>query len=105
MNGAFNGIPMITVSDDKESLDIWKRFHPDTIIFSKLSIENSSAKGNHNASKDELSVSKDSMNVDMLIDFFTLGSCLRILSTFRDSRFAIEAQNMRPHMKTILGNE
>jgi hypothetical protein len=105
MNGAFNGIPMITVSDDKESLDIWKRFHPDTIIFSQLSIENTSAKGNHNASKDEIGVSKDSMNVDMLIDFFTLGSCLRILSTFRDSRFAIEARAMGPHIKTILGNE
>jgi hypothetical protein len=105
MNGAFNGMPLITVSDDKESLEIWKRFFPDTIIFSKLSIENTSVKGNHNASKDELSVSKDTMNVDMLIDFFTLGSCQRILSTFRDSRFAVESRVMGPHIKTILGNE
>jgi hypothetical protein len=105
MNGAFNGMPLITVSDDKESLEIWKRFFPNTIIFSKLSIENTSVKGNHNASKDELSVSKDTMNVDMLIDFFTLGSCQRILSTFRDSRFAVESRVIGPHIKTILGNE
>jgi hypothetical protein len=105
MNGSLSGAPMITVSDDKESLNIWKRFYPDTIIFSKLSIENTSVKGNHNASKDEIGVSKDSMNVDMLIDFFTLASCQRILSTFRDSRFAVEARVMRPYVKTVLGNE
>jgi hypothetical protein len=105
MNGAFNNIPLITVSDDKYSLEVWKRFFPNTKIFSSISIENTSDKGNHNASKDEIGVSKDVMNVDMLVDFFTLASCQRVLSTFRDSRFAVEAQNMRPHIKTILGNE
>lgn len=105
MHGSFNGISMVTVSDDKESLEIWKRFYPDTKVFSSVSIENTSAKGNHNANKEDLKVTKHIMNVDMLVDFFTLASCSRILSTFRDSRFAKEAQRLAPHMKTILGNE
>ena len=105
MHGGFNGIPMITVSDDKESLIIWKRFFPDTTIFSSLSIENSSNKGNHHIKKEDLLVSKDEMNVDMLVDFFTLASCERVLSTFRDSRFAREADRLRPYLKQILRNE
>ena len=104
MNGGFSGIPMITVSDDKESLEIWKRFFPQTIIFSQLSLENTSNKGNHHIKKEDLKVSKDAMNVDMLIDFFTLASCERILSTFRDSRFAREAQRTSPYIKLILGS-
>jgi hypothetical protein len=105
MNGGFSGVPMITVSDDKESLEIWKRFFPQTVIFSQLSLENTSNKGNHHIKKEDLKVSKDAMNVDMLIDFFTLSSCQRILSTFRDSRFAREAQKTSPYIKMILGNE
>jgi len=105
MHGGFSGMPMITVSDDKESLVIWKRFYPDTVVFSSLSVENSSNKGNHNALKSDLTVSKDDLNVDMLVDFFTLSSCQRILTTFRDSRFAKEAQRLSPYAKMILGNE
>jgi len=105
MHGGFSGIPMVTVSDDKESLEIWKRFFPNTTIFSKLSLDNTSNKGNHHIKKEDLKVSKDEMNVDMLIDFFTLASCQRILSTFRDSRFAREAQKTSPYIKLILGNE
>ena len=93
------------VSDDKESLDIWKRFFPDTIVFSDLSLKNSSSLGNHNVSKDQLAVSKDEMNVDMLVDFFTLGSCNRILTTFKDSRFFQEASRLGPFIDTIFGNE
>ena len=105
MHGSFSGIPMITVSDDKESLEIWKRFYPNTVVFSSVSLENSSSKGNHNANKDEIKVSKDILNLDMLVDFFTLASCKRILSTFRDSRFAKEAQRLAPYTNRILGNE
>jgi hypothetical protein len=105
MNGGFSGMPMITVSDDKDSLTIWKRFFPDTTIFSQLSLENTSKKGNHLAKKEDLNISKDSMNVDMLVDFFTLASCQRILSTFRDSRYAQEARRLSPHINKILRNE
>jgi len=105
MNGGFSGMPMISVSDDKESLIIWKRFFPNTTIFSELSVENTSSKGNHLAKKEDLKISKDEMNVDMLLDFFTLSSCQRILSTFRDSRYAQEARRLGPFIKKILGNE
>lgn len=105
MNGGFSGMPTITVSDDKESLAIWKRFFPDTTIFSKISLEHTSNKGNHLAKKEDLTISKDEMNVDMLVDFFTLASCQRILTTFRDSRYAQEARRLSSHITTILGNE
>ena len=105
MNGGFSGMPMITVSDDNESLKIWKRFFPNTTIFSQLSLENTSSKGNHLAKKEDLKISKDDMNVDMLVDFFTLASCQRILSTFRDSRYAREALLLSPYTNTILRNE
>jgi hypothetical protein len=105
MYGGFSGMPMITVSDDKESLTIWKRFFPNTTIFSQVSLETTSNKGNHHLNKEELQISKDEMNVDMLIDFFTLASCQRVLTTFRDSRFARQAQRLAPHIKTILRNE
>lgn len=105
MYGGFSGMPMITVSDDKESLTIWKRFFPDTTIFSQVSLENTSNKGNHLAKREDLRISKDLLNVDMLVDFFTLASCQRVLSTFRDSRFARQAQRLAPHIKIILGNE
>lgn len=105
MHGSFSGQPMITVSDDKESLEIWKRFYPDTTIFSSVSLDNSTSKGIHNANKNEIKVLKDILNLDMLVDFFTLASCKRILSTFRDSRFAKEAERLSPYTNRILGNE
>ena len=105
MYGGFSGMPMITVSDDKESLTIWKRFFPNTTIFSQVSLATTSNKGNHHLNKEELQISKDEMNVDMLIDFFTLASCQRVLSTFRDSRFARQAERIARYIKIILRNE
>jgi hypothetical protein len=104
-HGAFSGQSMIAVGDDAYSIEIWKRYFPHTVVFSKLVLANTSAKGNHNASKEELSTSKDNMNVEMLIDFFTLASCSRIISTFKDSRFAAEARRLHPVVGRIIGNE
>lgn len=100
--GGLNGVKMIAVSDDKECLNVWKRFYPDTIVASELSLTTNSIKGNHNLSKDALTVSKDEMNVDMLVDFFTLASCSRIFSTFKTGRFFREAQRLSPHVNNIL---
>lgn len=96
------GQPMISVSDDKNSFEIWKRFYPQTVSLSELSMQESSQKGNHLTSKDLLVVSKDLLNVDMLIDFFSLSYCKQILTTYRDSRFASEARRLHPHVDTIL---
>ena len=102
-HGALNGPKMVVVSDDKENVEIWKRFFPQSILVSDLSLQQNSLAGNHNLSKDSLKVSKDEMNVDMLVDFFTLASCQPIFTTCRDSRFAQEARRLHPFVKTILG--
>jgi hypothetical protein len=102
LTGGLNGVKMIAVSDDKECLAVWKRFYPNTIVASELSISQNSLKGNHNLSKDSLSVSKYEMNVDMLTDFFTLASCSQIFSTFKTGRFFQEARRLSPHINKIL---
>jgi hypothetical protein len=105
MSGAFSGKPMIAVGDDKESIEIWKRFFPDTVVLSSLSLSTKSAKGNHNLKKEDIAVSKDEMNVDMLVDFFTLTLCGRVITTYKDSRFAHESNRLKPYARLILGNE
>lgn len=103
MNGGFSGKPMIAVSDDKDSFDIWKRFYPQCVLLSSASLEQSSSKGNHNTKAEDLKVSKDEMNVEMLVDFFTLASCERVMTTYKDSRFAWEARRLHPFVSTICG--
>jgi hypothetical protein len=101
-NGAFNSRPMIGVADDNVSLRIWKNFFPQTVILSELSLQNTNKGGNHNASKDQIKNSKDEMNVDMLVDFFTLALCESVLTTYKDSRFAQEARRLHPVIDRIL---
>lgn len=100
--GGFGGKPMISVSDDKSSEEIWKRFYPETKSLSDLSLKVSNQKGNHNINSSELGISKDLMNVDMLVDLFTLASCERVLTTYKDSRFAAVAIRLHPHIHRIL---
>ena len=70
---------------------------------SDLSLQQNSLAGNHNLSKESLKVSKDEMNVDMLVDFFTLASCDPIFTTCKDSRFAHEARRLHPFVNMIIG--
>jgi hypothetical protein len=104
MNGSYSGKSMIVVSDDAGSIEVWKRFYPMSIVFSKLSLKNSIAGGVHTAKADQLCSTKNDLNVEMLTDFFTLGLCERVMSTCKDSRFANEARRLHPNIKTILGN-
>jgi len=101
----FSSKPMIAVSDDPVSYEIWKRFYPQTILLSKISLQNSYAGGNHMAPKDKLAISKNDLNIDMLNDFISLASCEQILSTYKDSRFVNEARRLKPFIRTILRNE
>ena len=103
MEGALNGKPMIVVSDDKDSMQIWKNVFPQSVLLSELSLQQSSSKGNHNLSKDELKFTKDELNVDLLVDFFTLALTSRIVATNRDSRFSQEASRLHGVIRTILG--
>jgi hypothetical protein len=83
-------------------VEIWKRFFPQSIVLSELSLQNTSNKGNHNAPKEDLKSSKDEMNVDMLVDFFTLSLAETIQTTYKDSRFAQESRRLHPVVKRIL---
>lgn len=103
MGGALNGKPMIVVSDDKESMKIWKNFFPDSVLLSEVSLQQSSMKGNHNLSKEELKVTKDELNVDLLVDFFTLALVDQVIATNKDSRFSQEARRLHSYTNKILG--
>lgn len=104
VNGGMNKAHMVAVSDDKEHLDIWKRYFPNTYVVSQVGVQQSLTlgKGNHTLDKNSLTGTKDSANVDMLIDFFILASCQRIFTTIKDSRFTQEARRLHPFVNVIL---
>jgi hypothetical protein len=101
----FESRKMIAVGDDSYSIELWKRYYPDTTVFTSLAQTNTTNKGNHLASSSELKNSKYDLTVEFLTDFFTLCYCDHVLSTFKDSRFAREARRLHPHVKQILRNE
>ena len=102
--GGLNGPKMTVVSDDQENALIWKRYFPESFLASELSLQQSSLSGNHNLSKDKLHTSKHTLNIDMLVDFFTLASTSQIFTTCKDSRFTHEARRLHPFVRTILGH-
>ena len=93
----------IVVSDDNESIKIWKNLNRDSIILSSLSLQNSYKGALHEISSEKLQISKNDLNIDMLIDFFTLCSCEQVFTTYKDSRFAAESKRLHPHVNEILG--
>ena len=93
----------IVVSDDNESIKFWKNLNPDSIILSSLSLQNSHKGALHEISSEKLEISKNELNIDMLIDFFTLCSCEQVFTTYKDSRFAAESMRLHPHVNEILG--
>jgi hypothetical protein len=100
-NGLYSGSSVIGVSDDQEYIKLWKARFPSFPILTQVGNIGGTG-GVHNIPKDSLPVSKNSLNIDMLVDFFTLASCSNIFTTCNDSRFAKEAVCMRPHIATIL---
>ena len=100
-NGGLNQPHMVAVSDDAEQLEIWKRFYPGTYVVSQPKA--TSLKGTHNLEIGELGISKDTANVEALIDFFVLASCSRIFTTVKNSRFTAEAQRLHPFISMITG--
>lgn len=100
--GGMNVNNIVAVSDDKDQLDIWKRYYPNSYIVSEQSLKYSSMEGNHNIKSENLQVTKDEMNVDLLVDFFVLASCQRIFATQKGSRFFQEAQRLHPFVDRLL---
>jgi hypothetical protein len=97
--GLLNGAKMVVVSDDIEYTSMWgSRFQNDSVILS--SPFGNSKSGTHRTK--DIPVSKDEMNVNLLIDFFTLALCSDIFSSCQDSRFAHEARRIHPFMKNIV---
>jgi hypothetical protein len=99
--GMLNGTKFVAVSDDAEFVKLWKSRFSSFPVLTDESILGST-QGLHLKSASELTVSKDQSNVDLLVDFFTLASCINIISTFDDSRFAQEALRMHNGLSQVL---
>ena len=98
--GGMNKAHMVIVSDDKENTQILRNFYPNAYLVSSFS--SNSHKGIHNLSKEELTISKDQLNVEMLIDFFVLTKCEKIFTTVKDSRYAQEARRLHSVVDKML---
>jgi hypothetical protein len=98
--GLLNNTKCVAISDDPEYIGIWKSRYRDFPVLTEVG-NIGGVSGVHNISKDQLSVSKDTLNIDLLADFFTLASCRISISTAKDSRFAHEAKRISAHISQI----
>jgi hypothetical protein len=99
--GALSGQQFIALTDDEDFARMWKTNFNFPLL---TKIIPGSSVGNHQISPEKLNLSKNELNIDMLIDFFTLASCKDILSTSKDSRFAQEARRLSPLITDILSS-
>lgn len=97
--GILNGMQCVVVSDDPEYIRMWKSRFPEIPVLTERGNLGGRA-GVHNMT--EIPISKDDLNVDMLVDFFTLASCRQVISTSPDSRFTHEAIRLHPVIRQIL---
>lgn len=100
-NGILNGIKCIIVSDDEDYINMAKLRYSSFPILSN-NIKNLGKTGTHALTKENIEISKDEMNKNLLIDFFTLASCQKVFSTSLDSRFANEAIRTHHYTNKIL---
>lgn len=97
--GVLNGKKMIAVSDDPEYIKFWNTRFSDTPVLTERG-HLGGTQGAHLQST--IPLSKDELNVDMLVDFWTLAACKEIISTSPDSRFTHEARRLHPFVADIL---
>ena len=98
--GGMNKAHIVVVSDDKENAQIMKNFYSNAYMVSSFASD--SVNGTHMLTKEQLSISKDQLNVDMLVDFFVLSKCERVFTTVKDSRYAQEARRLHNVVHKIL---
>jgi hypothetical protein len=91
--GMLNGQDFVAVSDDPDYIQAWKSRYSYPVLTEVGCL--GGREGVHNKKAEQLSVSKDSLNIDSLIDFFTLAACKAIITTVPDSRFAQEATRLK----------
>jgi hypothetical protein len=101
--GLMGGAQFIAVSDDPEYCRVWRAKYTQFPLFTEVGNIGGN-EGVHNKSKDAITISKHALNVDSLVDFFTLASCSYVISTSKDSRFAHEAMKLHKHVGQIIGN-
>lgn len=99
--GLFTGQEFIALTDDEEFARMWNTNFKFPLL-TKIFISNYI--GNHLVKKENLSVTKDTLNKDMLIDFFTMAFCKDFLSTTKDSRFATESRRLHPWITDIFSD-
>jgi hypothetical protein len=98
--GLLNNSKFVVVSDDPDYMAIWRVRYPDHPILSDIKVSGGKV-GIHQLSKEKTAVSKDTLNVDLLVDFFTLASCRYVISTSSDSRFARLSQRLSKQLKKM----
>jgi len=91
--GLMNGQGFVAVSDDPDYIQIWTARYGFPVLTELGTLGGS--EGVHNKSADKLTVSKHALNIDLLVDFFTLSACKSIITTSDDSRFAQESQRLK----------
>ena len=95
-----SGSECVVVTDDPELAKYWKAAHPNSPILSQLL--DSGSEGLHYIDPKKLGLTKDQLNINLLIDFFTMASCKKIYSSSDDSRFAIMAARFKPVLSLML---
>jgi hypothetical protein len=100
--GLMNNAKFVAVSDDPDFVSLWTVRHPSFPVLTEQGTIGGK-QGVHNKTKNELGISKDLLNVDTLVDFFTLASCRSVISTMKDSRFANESNRLHNVIDKILG--
>lgn len=98
--GILNGQQFIAVSDDPEFIRIWKARYSFPVLTEVGNLGGN--EGVHNKASFGSGITKEQLNIDLLVDFFTLASCKTVITTAKDSRFASEAIYMHSQIKRIL---
>ena len=94
-----NGGGCVVLTDDPEYAKLW-RGRDKSPILSNLC--DSGATGLHYSKPEDIGTTKEELNIQLLIDFFTLACCKQIFSTSLDSRFAKMAGRLKPFIHTII---
>ena len=98
--GLISGQEFIAVSDDPEFIKMWKSRYSFPVLTEVGNL--GGREGVHNKRANDLFISKNELNIDLLVDFLTLGLCKKVVSTSKDSRFGQEAERIHSQIKRIL---
>jgi hypothetical protein len=84
----------VVITDDPHLASFWSARDKSPILSTLIDTKGAAL---HTLETDN----KDEMNVNLLIDFFTMASCKQIFSTTHDSRFARMAENLHPYLSLM----